>query len=105
MASSMKAMKVAKAAPAMKAAKAAPAVKQIFVKVYDHQGIVTKITLDDLEATDTIGLVKALIQCEYTDQEDRYLIFAGRPLEEHDRTLSDYNIKHKSILKWVCAEH
>jgi hypothetical protein len=57
----------------------------------------------DVEAGDTIASLKAKIQRHYGarlpwNPADQRLVFAGTQLED-DRTLSDYNIKNKSLIE------
>ena len=62
---------------------------QIFIKVLSGK----KITLDDVDTSDTIKTIKSMIQeQEGINASDFKLAFAGK-LMENNHTLSDYNIQ------------
>ena len=79
---------------------------QIFVKVRRFKKLITM----DVEATDTIDNVKAMIEdatrgIRRDDLDDglpkhlQHLIFAGRPLDDDGRTPSSYNIGDQCLIK------
>ena len=74
---------------------------QIFVKLPDGSKTLTL----DVEASDTIDTVKALIQgFEGTPRARQRLIFEGKPLKD-GCTLSEYNIQNKATLDLVPIFH
>lgn len=73
---------------------------QIFVKRLIGLEIVNTITLD-VEANDTIDVVKAKLQdVNNTPPHQQCLFFSGKPLEDA-KTLSNYNIQNESVLHLV----
>ncbi|KAG6777973.1 hypothetical protein POTOM_017817 [Populus tomentosa] len=68
---------------------------QIFVKTSPGKTIALEV-----DSLDTIGNVKAKIQDKVGSSLDKStLLFSEKQLEDDGRTLSDYNIKKKSILE------